>query len=68
MPTVTLSPKFQLVIPAPIRKSLNLKPGQKFQVILYDGRIELLPIYPVEKMRGFLSGIDTTIEREVDRL
>ena len=68
MNTVTLSPKYQVVIPSPIRKTLDLKPGQKFQVVLYEGRIELLPIYPMSQMRGFLAGIDTTIIREDERL
>ena len=68
MHTVTVSPKFQVVIPQAIRKSLGLQPGQKVQAILYDNRIELIPIQPMTSMRGFLAGIDTTIEREADRL
>jgi AbrB family looped-hinge helix DNA binding protein len=68
MHTVTVSPKFQIVIPQAIRKSLGLQPGQKVQAILYDNRIELIPIKPMTSMRGFLKGIDTTIEREADRL
>ncbi len=68
MYTVTVSPKFQVVIPKAIRKSLGLQPGQKVQAILYDNRIELIPIKPMTEMRGFLKGINTTIEREADRL
>ncbi len=68
MHTVTISPKFQVVIPQAIRKSLGLQPGQKVQAILYDNRIELIPIKPMASMRGFLKGIETTIERETDRL
>jgi AbrB family looped-hinge helix DNA binding protein len=68
MEVVTVSPKFQVVIPLEVRRSLGLKPGQKVQVILYDGRIEMIPIKPVKKMRGFLKGIDTTVEREDDRV
>ena len=68
METVTVSSKYQVVIPRPIRKSLGIKPGQKLQVIQYEGRIELIPIKPVRETRGFLKGIDTTIEREPDRL
>lgn len=66
--TVTVSPKFQVVIPKAIRKSLDLQPGQKVQAILYEDRIELIPVKPMPSMRGFLKGIDTSIEREVDRL
>ncbi len=68
METVTVSPKFQVVIPKEIRESLKLAPGQKIQALLYENRIELIPLRPVKKMRGFLKGIDTTIDRETDRL
>jgi len=68
MDTVTISPKYQVVIPKRIRESLRLKPGQKVQAIEYDGRIELIPVRPARELRGFLKGIDTTIEREDDRL
>ena len=68
METVTVSPKFQVVIPSRIRRSLDIQPGQKVQVILYEGHIELIPLRPIEEMRGFLQGIDTTVERESDRV
>lgn len=68
METVTVSPKFQVVIPKEIRESLKLTPGQKIQALLYDNRIELIPVRPIKKMRGFLKGIDTSIDRETDRL
>ena len=67
MGTVTISPKFQVVIPKPIRDKLRLSPGQKIQAIVYDNRIELIPLRPIKEMRGFLKGMDTTIEREGDR-
>lgn len=68
MTTVTISPKYQVVIPKSIRESLGLKPGQKVQAIEYNGRVELVPVRPVRQMRGFLSGIDTTVPREDDRV
>jgi AbrB family looped-hinge helix DNA binding protein len=68
MGTVTISPKFQVVIPKPIRNKLGLSPGQKIQAIVYDNRIELIPLWPIKEMRGFLRGIDTTVEREVERI
>jgi len=68
METVMVSPKFQVVIPRTIREALHIQPGQKVQVIRYENRIELIPLEPVEKMRGFLKGIDTTVEREPDRV
>jgi AbrB family looped-hinge helix DNA binding protein len=68
MQTVTVSPKFQVVIPKEMRESLKLAPGQKVQAMLYENRIELIPVRPIKKMRGFLKGIDTNIDRETDRL
>ncbi len=68
METVTVSPKYQVVIPSRIRKLLGVRPGQKVQVILYDNRIEMIPVRPVEEARGFLKGIDTTVDREPDRV
>ena len=68
METVTISPKFQVVIPKEIRDRLGLLPGQKVQAIAYGDRIELIPVRPVRQMRGFLKGIDTNIEREADRV
>ena len=67
METVTISPKFQVVIPKKIREAMNLVPGQKVQAVLYEGRIELIPLQPLKEMRGFLHGIDTVVEREDDR-
>lgn len=68
MEAVTVSPKFQVVIPLTVRKSLNIYPGQKIQVVLYEDRIELIPIKPIQEMRGFLQGIDSSVEREPDRI
>jgi len=68
MQTVTVSPKYQVVIPKLIREKLEIAPGQKIQAILYNNRIEMIPIQPIKKMRGFLKGIDTNIARDEDRL
>ena len=68
MEAVTVSPKYQVVIPSRVRKVLGVEPGQKIQVLLYDNRIEMIPVKPVEQARGFLRGIDTSIDREVDRI
>jgi len=68
MDSVTISPKYQVVIPKSIRESLGLRPGQKVQALQYGNRIELVPIVPVRQMRGFLRGIDTDVPREGDRL
>ena len=68
MDTVTISPKFQVVIPKRIRETLGLRPGQKIEAIQYGDRVELVPVRPLAEMRGFLHGIDTTVPREADRL
>jgi AbrB family looped-hinge helix DNA binding protein len=65
---VTVSPKFQVVIPREIRERLGLEPGQKIHAIAYDDRVELIPVRPLRRMRGFLAGIDTTVRRERERL
>jgi len=68
MHTVTLSPKYQVVIPKTVRESLRLQPGQKMQVVEYDGRVEFIPERDIDELRGFLKGIDTDFEREEDRV
>ena len=68
MNTVTLSPKFQVVIPLAVRDLLKLKAGQKLQVFALGERIELVPMKPMKEMRGFLKGMNTNFERESDRL
>lgn len=67
METVTISPKFQVVIPKGIRERLKLRAGQKIQAIVYQDRIELVPLRPMRKMRGFLKGIGTDVPRDADR-
>lgn len=68
METVTISPKFQVVIPLGIRRELDLKPGMKLHAFRHHDRVELMPVKSIKEMRGFLRGIDTSMEREDDRL
>jgi len=68
MQSVTVSPKFQIVIPKTIRQALNLRPGQKMQIVEYSGRIELIPERDIKELRGFLKGINTEFKREKDRV
>jgi len=65
MKAVTLSPKYQIVIPREIRESLKLRPGEKMQVFEVDGRIEVVRVRPVKSLRGRFKGIDTTVERSL---
>ncbi|MHB1017727.1 MAG: AbrB/MazE/SpoVT family DNA-binding domain-containing protein [Coriobacteriia bacterium] len=64
MEAVTISPKFQVVIPKSIREQLGLVPGQKVQAIAYGDRIELIPVRPARELRGVLAGLDTSFERD----
>ena len=68
MDTVTLSSEFQVVIPKAIREAMHLTAGEEFRVLQYADRVELIPVRLVQEMRGFLRGMDTTIERDSDRL
>jgi len=68
MRAVTVSPKFQVVIPKDVRESVGIISGQKVQMLTYCNRIELIPIKPMSEMRGFLKGIDTEVPREKDRI
>jgi len=68
MASVTVSPKYQIVIPKEIRESMGIVAGQKVQITSYQGRIEVIPLKPIKEMRGFLKGIDTTVLREEDRV
>lgn len=68
MTTVTVSPKYQVVIPKEIREKLKLKPGQKLQIIYLCDRIEFILLKNIKEARGFLKGINTDIKREGDRI
>jgi AbrB family looped-hinge helix DNA binding protein len=66
MSTVTVSPKYQVVIPEKIRKAMGIKPGQKFEVVEYEGCLELIPVRPMRSLRGSLKGLNTDVQREKD--
>ncbi len=68
MTSVTVSPKYQVVIPKSVRDSMGIVSGQKIQVLTYGNRIELIPIQPMKKLRGFLKGIDTSVNRDTGRV
>jgi len=68
METVTVSPKYQVVIPRSLRESLGIQPGQKLRMIQYGDRIECVPVKSIKDMRGFLKGMNPNMKRERDRL
>ena len=68
METVKVSPQFHVVFPRKIRESLGIRPGQRLQVLVYEGRLELIPLKAMKEMRGFLRGIDSSLERDEDRV
>jgi len=68
MTAVTVSPKFQVVIPKEIRDALGIVSGQKVQMLTHQNRIELIPLRPMREMKGFLKGINTNVQRDKDRV
>ena len=67
MPVLTISPKYQVVIPKEIREQIDIKPGQEVDMLLFEGNIVLVPIRPIQELRGTLEGVDALFEREPDR-
>ncbi|HRQ31859.1 MAG TPA: AbrB/MazE/SpoVT family DNA-binding domain-containing protein [Anaerolineales bacterium] len=64
MDAVTVSPKYQVVIPLKVREMLRIKSGQKMQVVAYNNRVVLIPVRPIKEARGSLKGMDSTVDRE----
>jgi len=65
--TVTVSSKYQVVIPKDVRDRLKIQPGQKVEAFAVGGRVEFVPVRPISEMKGFLEGMDPNFEREPDR-
>lgn len=68
MTLVTVSPKFQVVIPLSVRQAMGLVPGVKLQVVHFEDRIEMIPLRSSKSLRGSLRGINTSVPREGDRV
>jgi AbrB family looped-hinge helix DNA binding protein len=66
MTAVTISPKFQVVIPKKVRESMSLKSGEKLEIIQYGERIEFVPIRGIKTLKGLVKGMNTDFEREED--
>ena len=68
MDTVTISTKYQIVIPKKAREAIGLQSGEKLKIMTYDGRIELIPVRPMTSFRGIAAGIDVRFDRDGDRV
>ena len=68
MSVVTVSPKFQVVIPREEREAMGIRPGEKVEIFRYENRLEFVPVRSLSKLRGFLKGLDTAVERDKDRV
>jgi AbrB family looped-hinge helix DNA binding protein len=68
METVTISPKFQFVIPQKVREEIGLRAGEEMNVFSFRNRIEIVPVRDIRTLRSSLKGIDTSSVREGDRL
>ncbi len=64
MGAVTISPKLQVLIPKSVRRHMRLVPRQKVQVIAHGDRTETVPLKRARELRGRLSGLDTSLERD----
>ena len=67
MNTVTVSPKFQVVIPLAVRQRMALRPGAKLMVVEFNGGLRLMPLQPAAALRGIARGIDIALSNEADR-
>lgn len=68
MAAITVSSRYQVVIPKEVREQLNIKPGQKLQVIVLGGVMHFVPVLSLDELRGIARGADTSkIRDERDR-
>lgn len=68
MSIITVSSKYQIVIPKEVRESLHIKPGQKLQALVVGGSVQLVPVEPIRGLKGFLGGVENDFTRDEDRL
>jgi len=64
MDTVTISSKYQIILPRAIHEKWNIKPGQKVRLIIFGNRLEVVPVRDIREARGFLKGMNSYIKRE----
>ncbi len=64
MTALKVSPEYQIVIPKGVCETMGVRPGQKIRLIRFGDQIRLVPVRPIEEMRGWLKGVNVTIERD----
>lgn len=64
MHTATLSSKYQILIPKPIREDLHLKAGQKFMFIRKGNVLMLVPQASLSELKGCMAGANTENYRD----
>jgi len=69
METVTVSKKYQIVIPEKLRKKSGIKPGDKMVAITKHGIIQYITVRAIKETEGFISGLNTkNLRDESDRI
>jgi AbrB family looped-hinge helix DNA binding protein len=58
--TVTVSSKYQIVIPAELRESMQIRPGSKLTMVEMGGQVRLLPVLPPSAYRGIARNLSNT--------
>ncbi|MFZ3018945.1 MAG: AbrB/MazE/SpoVT family DNA-binding domain-containing protein [Gallionella sp.] len=56
MSTATVSSKFQLSLPKALRESMQIQPGQQFELIPMGSIIQLVPKTSIKQLRGIARG------------
>jgi len=59
METVTVSKKYQVVIPEKIRKVSGIKPGDKMIAISKHKVLHYVPVKSIKDSKGITPGLDT---------
>ena len=67
MTVVTVSSKYQIVIPKGVREPLGIEPGQKLRVFRFGDLITVVPVRPMREIKGKYPGIDTDVPSDPHR-
>jgi AbrB family looped-hinge helix DNA binding protein len=64
MESVTVSSKYQVMIPEKVRKAAGIKPGDRMAVIVKHNIIHYIPIKPLEATKGMVPGLESSDLRD----